>query len=509
MVDKDRQKIRYLLIVKDRKGKRIIPLSFNTYSLGRSQDSSIVLYSSSVSRHHATIIPIADFPNKLAPFKIIDGNLQGIKSTNGLFVNGVKCVQHNLKHGDFIEFGDKVKVTYYTLFNLSEAEFNQFCELQGNSNINEPIVKSQIPTINSSELTASKTTTLTNLAAFPQSIPYPLIEIDLSGSITYYNPAAIKQFPELLKLKQNHPVIKELPKLVQKQDSQNLVREIKLKNQFFEQSIHYLFKEKIVRVLMLEITAYRQAKTIQAYSDRLIQEVVAVSGVKFATKIQSLLKIGCDCFELDFGFLAKLQKQNLTIAAVSCEKDLNLILEKEQTLEADSASSQKSARLFQATIEANQPITLQQFELQENLDDQASNQLLKNEPIPITAYLGIPLIVGKKIYGILAFGSSVETIKSFDGAQIDFLSVMAKCLVREIERQKIELILTSVLQQKNYYQQIAEDIVNPIDRVKAIAQQLINTIDSQQDLLPEIAPEDNDNWLSLIEHLGIDRSLED
>ena len=507
MVDKDRQKIRHLLIVRDQKGKRIIPLSFKTYSLGRSQNSSIVLYSSSVSRYHATILPIANSQDKLSPFQIIDGNLQGAKSTNGLLVNGRKCPHHNLKHGDVIQVGDEVKVTYYTLFNLSESEFAQFCDLQSKSNIDEPMIKSQIPTINSSELAASKITALSNLASLPQLIPYPLIEIDLSGLITYYNPAAIKQFPELPILKQNHPVIKELPTIVQQEGFQSLIREIKFQNRFFEQSIHYLAKEKIIRVLMPEITPYKKMDRVSEYKNRLIEEICAVSAAKFTTRIDSLLKIGCDCLNLNFGFLAKLQEQHLNIAAISCQQNSACFFSKEQILEISPTSSQKSLRLLQATLDAEQPITLQQFE-RENLYYQLDKTTLNVQQIPITAYLGIPLIVGSKTYGILAFCSSTGTIKQFEATQVDFLTLMANCLVREIERQKIELVLAQVLQQKNYYQQIAENIINPIDEVKAIAQKLISTIDSQQDSFAEIELDDNASWLTMIDNLGIDPSSE-
>lgn len=496
IVDKDRQKIRHLLIVKDRKGKRVVPLSLAVYSFGRSQDNSIVLYSSSVSRYHATILPIADYDDKLAPFKIIDGNLQGIKSTNGLFVNGLKCDRHNLKHGDFIEFGNNVKVTYYTLFNLSDSEFAQFCDIQNNSDISEPLFKSRVDTINSSQVAKFTDANPINSASFFQLIPHPLIEIDLSGSITYYNFSAIKHFPELLTLKQNHPAIKDLPRLIQQQVSSHFVRQIKLQNKLFKQSIQYSLEEAIIQVLIIEITPEKEATIIPRYSDRLLQEVVA-SNLSFEKKINSLLKIGCDCFELDIGFLAKLQKNSLTIAAINKQADNYCFLEQDQILQITPDSSQQSLKLFQATIKADKPITLQQFDREKNCHIPSS----ATEFMPIAAYLGTSLNVGKKLYGILVFYSSVSRSNEFNQAQIDFLIILKQCLVREIERQKIELVLERVLQQKNYYQQIAEDMIDPIDEVKAIAQKLINTIDAQESKTVKNNPDDQ-SWLSLIEKLG-------
>src|ERR1700758_4733788 len=38
---------------------------------------------------------------------------------------------------------------------------------------------------------------LANLALFPQQNPNPVIEVSLQGEVTYMNPAAEKQFPEM------------------------------------------------------------------------------------------------------------------------------------------------------------------------------------------------------------------------------------------------------------------------------------------------------------------------
>ena len=60
-------------------------------------------------------------------FRIIDGSFTGKKSTNGIFVNGQRCSARDLKHGDFVEFGDLAEATYYAVSNLTDQEFAEIC----------------------------------------------------------------------------------------------------------------------------------------------------------------------------------------------------------------------------------------------------------------------------------------------------------------------------------------------------------------------------------------------
>ena len=505
MVDRERQKIRHLLIVKDRRGKRAIPLALETYSLGRSEDNSIVLYSSSVSRQHATIIPIADSDNKLAPFEIIDGNLQGIKSTNGLSIDRVKCDRHHLQHGDFIEFGNTAKVTYYTLFNLSDREFAQFCDTQNNSEtVKQSILNSQAIVSPAKNLTHVERQTLIRLASFPELIPHPIIEIDLAGFITYINPTAIEQFPQLQTLGQTHSLIVGLPALVQKQSDKHFIQEIKFNGEVFAQSIQYLPEDRVIRILMLDITHLKEEIMIREQSDRLLREVITANHLSFAAKTESLLQISCHFLGLEIGLIGKLQHSSLKITKVYRQQKEGDFLEANQILPISGIATKRIFRLFQATIDNSEPVTLQSFQAVENENNLKWNTEMSGEHLSLTSYLGIQLVVGKKIYGLLAFLSSTTKINEYSPAKIDLLKLIAKWLAGEIERQQMKLVLRNLWQQKKYYQEIATEISSPIERVKAIAQQtqqLVSTLDSQPDRLLETIDDDDESLLSPVEDL--------
>lgn len=125
----ERRLVRHVMVIEDNKGRRTVSLDAATYSLGRDPTNAIVLHSSFVSRQHAILlrVPIPGASNSYL-FRIIDGNLQGKRSTNGITVNGHRCYSHDLTHGDIIVFSSDVTAGYYVSANLSNAEFDRYTE---------------------------------------------------------------------------------------------------------------------------------------------------------------------------------------------------------------------------------------------------------------------------------------------------------------------------------------------------------------------------------------------
>lgn len=527
MIAQERQKIRHLLVIKDRRGKRAIPLTQDIYSLGRSQDNSIVLYGSSVSRQHATIARRVNSTNQLSPFEIIDGNLEGTPSTNGLLINGVKRDRSLLQHGDFIELGHGVKITYYTLFNLLDREFTEFCQTKGDFQLIEQSSQAITSTeLEKAELRAKKTSIKTNttnvgksslgLASFAQLTPHPIIEIDLTGSITYLNSAAIKQFPQLQSLDCQHPIITGLPTLVEQHGEQHFTREIEFQSAFFEQSIQYLQNDGLIRIFMTRNTSLRNPlildrgndvtemternqKYLLEQSDRLLQVIVARDS--FDAKIQSILKIGCDFFNLDLGFLGKLRETSLQITSIYDRQDYGL-LTKERVLEINENSEDRSLRLFQLTLDHTKAITLQKFQQLDRENSLIRNHLFFEKLIPMTTYLGIRLVVAQKTYGIVAFFSPDRKIPEFSPSQMQFINLIAQCLEREIEQKQIELVLKKLLKQKTYSQEIAAEIRQPVNELIEIVRQLNRSnLDNSQHSLAQALNSRSENLLYLIQHL--------
>lgn len=104
----------HLLIVEDEKGRREIILDSPLYALGRAPICDIRLYSRFVSRRHGTLVQL---PNDDGSFyyRIVDGNLKGKMSANGLMVNGRKLPACDLSSGDEIVFAPQVRAIYYCI----------------------------------------------------------------------------------------------------------------------------------------------------------------------------------------------------------------------------------------------------------------------------------------------------------------------------------------------------------------------------------------------------------
>ncbi|HBB36295.1 MAG TPA: phosphopeptide-binding protein [Cyanobacteria bacterium UBA8803] len=104
----------YLFIIEDDKGRREFPLKESVYSIGRDPDSDIRLISQFVSRRHATLVRLEREDGSYY-YRIVDGNLKGKPSANGLLINGRKVPSHDLEDEDEIVFGPQVSAKYFVL----------------------------------------------------------------------------------------------------------------------------------------------------------------------------------------------------------------------------------------------------------------------------------------------------------------------------------------------------------------------------------------------------------
>lgn len=82
----------------------------------------------------------------------------------------------------------------------------------------------------------------------------------MSGKITYLNPAAIRQFPDILEVKLQHLILDGLISTVQQGKGKFFVREVEYDHQIFEQSIHYIGESELIRSYIVDITKRKQVE---------------------------------------------------------------------------------------------------------------------------------------------------------------------------------------------------------------------------------------------------------
>lgn len=102
----------HILIVEDRDGRRSHVLTATKYFIGRDLANDICLNSQFASRYHAMLLRMpGEVPGEYS-YRIMDGNVDGKPSTNGLLVNNQKVPSQQLKTGDVISFGPDAKAMY-------------------------------------------------------------------------------------------------------------------------------------------------------------------------------------------------------------------------------------------------------------------------------------------------------------------------------------------------------------------------------------------------------------
>ncbi len=111
----------HVLLVRDAKGRRKLTLGGLKYTIGRDVHNDIQLHSRFVSRQHAVLLRVpASEPGKYL-YRIIDGDLTGKPSVNGVLVNDDRRVtSYDLCHGDTISLAPNVQFVY--LADLSQAD---------------------------------------------------------------------------------------------------------------------------------------------------------------------------------------------------------------------------------------------------------------------------------------------------------------------------------------------------------------------------------------------------
>ncbi len=310
------QEVRHLLVIEDQKSRRIVPLVDNTYNIGRDPNSSILLYDRQVSRHHATLLRVTDYQNNHHTYRIIDGNLQGKRSTNGILINDNYCLSHELKHGDFIRFGTKSQARYHIIANDSEIERlttgdNEGTLFEPSDEVKlarEAILSSGKPLPLSSEkqtytrelldagseedevtpktafvfdkaVEKHNEAALAHLSSLAECSPHPIIEVDEQGNLAYINPAANIKFSQLNK---EHPILQGINRDFQYQERTSYVREIQIENEFFEQHIYYLNDNKLIRSYISDISKSKKLEQQLAVNKERYQLLAKASSEGFA-----------------------------------------------------------------------------------------------------------------------------------------------------------------------------------------------------------------------------------
>lgn len=363
----------YLLIIEDGNDKRLIYLTDEMYEMGRRHDAEIIFHDQAVSRDHATIIKEYNQEENLFFYKIFDGSLSGKKSTNGLIINNKKYQNKYLEHGDLIQFSKQAKARFFVIDKDSEIK-NIFDIINKSENNEEIFIDKDLESYGKKTLDhqtfhfendpnlkkENLADYISKLSSFAELSPYPIIEINLQGKLTYYNQAANFLFPNLAEEKMSHPVLSNLLKAEQKIHGNLFVRELHCHDKIFEQYIHYLPDLKLIRSYIFDFTKRKEIEArlkdseakyravIEQISegiilftaeDFLIIEVNAFANQILKYSLKELIHENIESFIGDKHEEFRENLQKLKITQISFRQELKLKVKNDKNLEVELSVS--------------------------------------------------------------------------------------------------------------------------------------------------------------------------
>ena len=267
----------------------------------------LVLSCQKTSRNHATLLKRTDVKKNQCSYWILDGDLQGNRSRNGIYINGKKGLVHELQSGDVVHFSGDASVKYKTstepLKNTVQSNKEDLARISANSAVardtfinKETVVateRAKPQKIERSEISLQK--------SLAELSPQPIIESDLYGNITYINSAAIVNFKDIHHRKLNHPLLNNLVALYHQGHDNIISREITLNGTTFQQTAHYLPEKRVIRNYLTNITqqkvAEKELQQVKTFCNRITEGIAeGIIVVESATK--QVVEVNSACSKL-------------------------------------------------------------------------------------------------------------------------------------------------------------------------------------------------------------------
>ena len=306
-------RIHHVLVIEDPSFQREINLDAATYSIGRHSSNDIVLSCQKTSRNHATLLRRTDVKTNKFSYWVLDGDLQGNRSRNGIYINGKKTLVHELKDKDVIQFSGDARAIYKISAERSDSEAsprhhipqnfssgNSYLPIEHGSTVNKDTIVAPVSAASFKDNKNSLPDSSQQIS-FTELSPQPIIEIDLYGNITYINSAGIINFRDIHHRKLNHPLLENLISIYHQGEDNIVNREVKVDDKTFWQTAHYLPDNKVIRNYIVDITRQKALEAevkhkVDIYSQ--ISKYINDGIILVESSTKQIIEVNSSCSEL-------------------------------------------------------------------------------------------------------------------------------------------------------------------------------------------------------------------
>ena len=433
----DLEQTYHILTVEDPSFIRDIQLDAATYSIGRHSSNDIVLSCQKTSRNHATLLRRTDVKTNQSSYWILDGDLQGNRSRNGIYINGKKGLVHELQSGDVVHFSGDASIEYKTsteaLKNTQKSNDNDLVRIHAGRDelgLQESMINKEtiVSVGHSSSLPAKVERAIDNPSqtSLAELSPQPIIEIDLYGNITYINSAGIITFKDIYHRKLSHPLLDNLVSQYHKGHDNIIIREITVNNETFKQTAYYLPEKRVIRNYLVNISQQKvveaELEQVKTFCNR-ITEKVSEGIILAESATKQIVEANSACSELLGYSNAELLQMNVYELVNESDKFAlvlrNIIAEKND-FDGEYLLHHKNRNLIQTQIQ----ISIIRFESAENIcfviRNQSSTSLAENEA-SISTELFKRELFNQQLLTAIANAKRTQKLLAVLFCQLDFL----------------------------------------------------------------------------------------
>lgn len=260
------QNNRHILVIEEPSFSKTVILEEANYSLGRHSSNDIIIAAHKVSRHHATLLRRTDTKTNQYSYWILDGDLEGNRSRNGIFINNKKCLVHELKHGDIIKFSADIKANYKLVSNSADVAVDpptpqeNYRESNPQANNNKTLFSKETYVAPFSSFQEIDNNDVLKLSSVAELSSQAIIELDLQGNLIYTNSAANRILKDISQNQSSNPLIGDLLNLCGIHNT-SLNRRISFDGNYYKQQIYYLEEYNLVRTYIDDITEQVKAES--------------------------------------------------------------------------------------------------------------------------------------------------------------------------------------------------------------------------------------------------------